>query len=332
VLSELISVIVPVYNAEQHLMRCVQGILEQTYGNLEVILINDGSQDKSGTICDALAKSDDRVKVIHKANGGASSTRNAGLDIAQGEFLTFVDSDDRIVDVDMYRQMYDHIKKTNTDICVCGFIKYYSGIKRNIRVPHERVLTPRVLWESFLVEYIKYSAVMYLPWNKLYKMNLIRPDSEAYLPVRFNETLSSCNDIWFTTECVAVADGGISFLDITPYEFITDNNYSSISKVGGYENFCIAIANIKEKMLAALPDKTQEIEKTINCQLQVGLTIHYHRAVIYGIKPKSRIKWKTVVTILRHSTSNYEKLSAVLMFFLPRILYRLAFKIYCKLA
>lgn len=92
----LVSVIVPVYNVEEYLGRCVDSVLAQTYQNLEVILVDDGAQDSSGSICDAYARKDPRVRVIHKANGGLSSARNAGIDIAKGDYLEFVDSDDWI--------------------------------------------------------------------------------------------------------------------------------------------------------------------------------------------------------------------------------------------
>ena len=90
----MLSVIVPVYNVEAYLPRCVDSILAQTYSNLEVILVDDGAKDKSGAICDDYAARDSRVKVIHKENGGLSSARNAGLDVAKGDYIAFVDSDD----------------------------------------------------------------------------------------------------------------------------------------------------------------------------------------------------------------------------------------------
>lgn len=100
----LLSVIVPVYNVEEYLPRCVDSILAQTYENLEIILVDDGTKDNSDKICDAYAEKDSRIKVIHKENGGLSSARNAGIDIAKGDYLAFVDSDDWI-EPDMYEQM-----------------------------------------------------------------------------------------------------------------------------------------------------------------------------------------------------------------------------------
>lgn len=101
----LITVIVPVYKVEQYLERCVDSLRNQTYRNLEIILVDDGSPDNSGKMCDAFAEQDSRIRVIHKENGGLSSARNAGLDIASGEFVGFVDSDDWITP-DMYEHLY----------------------------------------------------------------------------------------------------------------------------------------------------------------------------------------------------------------------------------
>ena len=95
-MNELISVIVPVYNSEQYLDRCIKSIINQTYKNLEILLVDDSSTDNSGAICDAFEEKDCRIKVIHKANEGVSSSRNMALDIANGEFFVFVDSDDYI--------------------------------------------------------------------------------------------------------------------------------------------------------------------------------------------------------------------------------------------
>ncbi len=93
-MDELISVIVPVYKVEDYLSRCVDSILSQTYRNIEVILVDDGSPDKCGEICDRYAQHDPRVRVIHKENGGLSDARNAGIEIAQGQYISFIDSDD----------------------------------------------------------------------------------------------------------------------------------------------------------------------------------------------------------------------------------------------
>ena len=114
----LISVIVPVYNVEAYLARCVDSILAQTHANLEVILVDDGAKDASGAICDDYAAKDPRVKVLHKENGGLSSARNAGLEIASGEYIAFVDSDDWI-EPDAYRHLLEVMQKYNVRLA-CG--------------------------------------------------------------------------------------------------------------------------------------------------------------------------------------------------------------------
>ncbi len=118
--SKKISVIVPVYKVEKYLARCLDSILGQTHKDLEVILVDDGSPDNSGSICDEYAKKDARVRVIHKPNGGVSSARNAGIDIAEGDFLTFVDSDDTIEE-DMYAHMLRVANETESDIVECNY-------------------------------------------------------------------------------------------------------------------------------------------------------------------------------------------------------------------
>ena len=115
----LISVIVPVYNAEKYLVRCVDSILNQTYQNLEVILVDDGAKDNSGAMCDDYARKDSRIRVVHKENGGLSSARNAGIDIAMGAYFGFVDSDDWI-EADMYETMLDLARKNDAQMVVAG--------------------------------------------------------------------------------------------------------------------------------------------------------------------------------------------------------------------
>lgn len=121
-----LSVIVPVYNAENTIVRCVESILNQTMDNLEIILINDGSQDSSGQICDDFALQDMRVKVVHKKNGGAASARNMGLDYAIGEYIGFCDADDYL-DLDMYKTLLDVMKENNLTTIEC-LANVYSDV------------------------------------------------------------------------------------------------------------------------------------------------------------------------------------------------------------
>ena len=128
--NELISIIVPIYNVQKYLDRCMKTLLNQTYRNIEIILVDDGSTDSSGDICDEYAQIDARIKVIHKENGGLSSARNAGLDVCTsgGELIAFVDSDDW-VDSTMYEEMYEKAEKEDADIAGKGSQQSVCGQK-----------------------------------------------------------------------------------------------------------------------------------------------------------------------------------------------------------
>ena len=119
---EVISVIVPVFNVEEYISECLDSILNQTYKQLEVILVDDGSTDRSGVICDSYAKKDSRVQVIHQKNSGVASARNAGLDRARGPYITFADSDD-FIDATMYECMYQKLSESDADMIICGYKK-----------------------------------------------------------------------------------------------------------------------------------------------------------------------------------------------------------------
>lgn len=138
-----ISVIVPVYNVEKYIRKCVDSITSQTYEDLEILLINDGSTDSSGDICKELASEDSRIKVIEQTNGGASKARNTGLDIATGEYIGFVDADDYI-EKDMYEVMLREAKAQGAGIVSCGHVmEYVSGDKATFFDKDETVMLGR---------------------------------------------------------------------------------------------------------------------------------------------------------------------------------------------
>ena len=124
-MKELVSIIVPVYNLEKYIEKCVRSLLQQTYTNVEIILVDDGSRDESGEICDRLASEDSRIKVIHKENGGLSSARNCGIENATGEYIMFVDGDDFISEL-MVEKLYVALKDNCADISVCCFKNIYE--------------------------------------------------------------------------------------------------------------------------------------------------------------------------------------------------------------
>ncbi len=193
-MEKLISVIVPVYNVGPYLKRCLDSILSQTYRNLEIILVDDGSTDNSGAICDEYKKLDKRVLVIHKENEGVSKARNVGMDISKGEYLTFVDSDDYI-EPNMYEELYSSIERESADLAVCGF--------RQVRVNGEQKVNDASItidWakENIINNYFTEGVIkelMYSPWNKLFR-------KETLKELRFNTKYRLGEDILFIFEFV----------------------------------------------------------------------------------------------------------------------------------
>jgi len=167
-IKEKISIIVPVYNVEAYLEKCVESILKQTYTNLEILLVNDGSTDKSGELCDKLALRDHRIRVIHKENGGLSDARNRGIDEASSNLIGFIDSDDYI-DEDMYETLYRQMVASKADLSMCGHYDVYH------QIPEKQVAEIKT-WELMPEEAIKMvmeaKILSVTAVNKLYKKAL----------------------------------------------------------------------------------------------------------------------------------------------------------------
>lgn len=170
-MEQLVSVIIPIYKVEPYLRRCVDSVLSQSYRNLEVILVDDGSPDGCGAICDAYAERDQRVRVIHKTNGGLSDARNAGLEIATGEWVSFIDSDDWI-EPDMYSELLHYAKKYEAQISVGG-VSYEISEEGHVRILRTTA------GESEQVECLEPAAAMrrhllgsWAAWDKIYQIKL----------------------------------------------------------------------------------------------------------------------------------------------------------------
>lgn len=162
-----ISIIVPVYNVEKYLEKCVDSILGQTFQDFELILVDDGSPDNSGKICDAYADTDKRITVIHQENGGLSAARNAGIEIAKGRYFGFVDSDDYIAE-DMYELLYNNLKKEDADLSAVGFLDIYAG-KEPVRKERKYIVTDMIGAAKITLEG-KLSTIS--ATNKLYKREI----------------------------------------------------------------------------------------------------------------------------------------------------------------
>lgn len=196
---EKISIIVPVYNVEKYLNRCVESLIKQTYENLEIILVNDGSKDGSGILCEQLMKRYSNIKVIHKPNGGLGSARNAGLDIAEGEYIGFLDSDDW-VSSDMYEYLLNLAREYDSDVTQIDyrFISEYTEIKKQNDTYCIRCIVGRdAILETYLKDGMK-EKKSYPVTSKLYKAGCFKtirfPEGQLYEDVVTNfDILSHAN-------------------------------------------------------------------------------------------------------------------------------------------
>ena len=170
-MTPLISVIVPVYNVEEYLDRCVESIVNQTYQNLEIILVDDGSTDSSGKKCDKWANKDNRIVVIHKKNGGQSSARNQALKIAKGDLIGFVDSDDYI-DSTMYEKLIDCLNNNNCDIVECTKIDFDNQTPKCISIGSGNVLVFNR--KEAIEDFIKEKHFKCTVWNMLLKASIAK--------------------------------------------------------------------------------------------------------------------------------------------------------------
>ena len=183
----MVSIIVPIYKVEKYLPRCIESILNQTYIDIEVILVDDGSPDKCGEICDEYANSDSRIKVIHQPNRGVSAARNAGLDIAKGEYIGFCDPDDFITP-DMYGKMIGVMDHYHVDMVICGYDYYDENYQkdesRSYPIKNQDLLTQEMVYSklSDMPPTIRHGVV-----NKLFRKSLLEN-------LNFETTLHSAED------------------------------------------------------------------------------------------------------------------------------------------
>lgn len=237
-----ISVIVPVYNTEKYLHRCIDSILFQTYTDFELLLIDDGSTDSSGTICDEYAEKDSRVRVFHKANGGVSSARNLGLDNAQGEWITFVDADDELVDENSLQILYNPIShNSNIELSVCGYECYdVDGLKTFSTASFDinsGLDVDNTISMAYGCSYYQFYSIA-----KLYKTSIIKKYS-----IRFDEKIYFSEDRLFIIQYICHCERNAYFSSLPIYKYLlrTGGAMSSLSESFNYKSLTGFTAAIK---------------------------------------------------------------------------------------
>lgn len=195
-MSDIISVVVPIYKVEKYLKECVDSILHQTYTNIEILLIEDGSPDNCPKICNEYAESDSRVKVIHKENGGLSDARNVGIENATGKYLVFVDSDD-VIDITMIEKLYLNLTKYNADISECEYI-FTKQIPKKLEV--KQIQIDKYNNIEALNSMYECGGCKVVAWNKMYKKELF---NDIKFPIgKFHEDVFTTYKLLFSVNKV----------------------------------------------------------------------------------------------------------------------------------
>lgn len=215
--NDLISVIVPVYNVEKYLSQCINSILNQTVKNLEIILVDDGSLDNSGKICDEFSKKDNRIIVIHKENNGLSSARNAGLEIATGSYIGFVDSDDWL-DETMYETLLRLIKDTSSDISCCKFFKTANSEEKISPIDNEVIESFNNI-EGLNNFYTDLYTQTVVAWNKLYARKLF--DNVIYPTGKIHEDEGTTYKLFYKANKITYTNIPLYYYRITPNSITT---------------------------------------------------------------------------------------------------------------
>lgn len=220
--NKLVSVIVPVYNVEEYLPKCIESILNQTHKNLELILVDDGSPDKCPEICDEYAKKDKRVKVIHKKNAGVSAARNDGIDSATGDFIAFVDSDDWI-EPEMYEKLLQKQQEDDYDVVFCGFNMVIDGVTYSVyedskaQFTSSKDITYLLRHENLKLidkqKYVTSNNINCFTVRFLYK-------KEIFDKIHFNEKLNYMEDVKILTEIFLNENLKVSYIDDSMYNYL----------------------------------------------------------------------------------------------------------------
>lgn len=260
--KDVISIIVPVYNMEQYLERCMNSIWQQTYTKLEIILVDDGSTDKSPQMCDEYARQDNRIKVVHKQNGGLSDARNAGLAIAGGAYIGYVDSDDWI-EPDMYERMYQACTEHDAQVAICRYAQVYKDHTIQGGTGKVTVFDKEELLRNYIGDcddYVIYNSV----WSKLYAREIVEG-------VQF-PTGRNSEDIMYTTKAFCKADRGV-YIDKCLYHYVLDRDGSIMNVKRGERMFRDELPFWREQIAY--------IREQVSSQMGDFAAYHYYRRLLF---------------------------------------------------
>ena len=318
-----VSIIVPIYNSEKYMNKCIESILNQTLTEIEIILVNDGSTDNSGKIIDNYAKKDKRIKVIHQENSGPSVARNKGINIAKGKYIGFVDSDDYIEE-SMYEEMYEYANKSKVQMAMCSYNEKHIYSNKSIIVntklkPYKKYNKSQIREEIISTFATNENYGFYSIWNKIYdrewlqntniKMDITRDHGEdwwfninvfkklesyMYIPKPlYNYIHTNENSLMFKyreNQFDLFLDGRLKMKEIIPTKYIDENE---LNKKFVYEFSSYIIRTMKEvddkyKKQKLIYNVINNDEVINSCKNVYGLPIHF-RLTSFFIKYKIKL-------------------------------------------
>lgn len=311
--KELISIVVPIYNVEKYLKNCIDSIIKQTYTNIEIILVDDGSPDNCGKICDEYKEKDNRIKVIHKQNGGLSDARNAGIDIATGEYIAFIDSDDYIEE-NYIEVLYNLCVKNDVWLSECDYERINSDDKIEMKQNREsNIYTGKEMSRRlYSKDFIRTIVV----WNKLYKREIFK--SLRFPKGKINEDEFTTYKIFYNLDKVAVTSEKLYYYRYSPDSIMNRKfNKKRLDLIEALEE---RIEFYKEK------NEKELYNLTLKCYIEH--LIEYFRLCKRDIEDKSYYK-----LILKKYRNNFlkmimlkeikikSKIKYAIFFFNPNLLY-----------
>lgn len=291
-MEPLISVIVPVYNVEKYVEECIESILNQTLKNIEIIIVNDGSTDKSNELVNNLANKDNRITVINQSNKGLSMARNVGVDLAKGEYVSFIDSDDWI-EKSMLEEMYKSAKNNNCDIVQCQI----KNIKNNIP-------TRKLLDKSDIKKYIKRQLIAgklsTYAWDKIYKRKFLK-DNNLYF-----ENKPRFEDWYFIMKAVSKMSRFMA-IDNQFYNYRTNEGSLSKRYYNNYEDLIIELQEKKYEYMKAweISSKEDELKSLLNLGDDILHLINYIYNPQYGLSKKEKLEKLKKISVNKFIRKNF---------------------------
>lgn len=310
----LISVIIPVYKVEDRLDACIESVLLQNYENLQIILVDDGSPDKSGEICDSWANKDTRIEVIHKQNGGLSSARNAGLEIVSGEYVLFLDSDD-LLDITTCSQLYSLIKQHDADIASCYQLDIFEGSP----IEFVRQGEVKVMDRESAISDIWYQRVLPSVCGKLYKFSLF--ENLCFTEGLYFEDVDIIYKIYWRTQRVAETTARL-------YGYV---HHEGTITTGAFSKKDLDILKITDKIADFVLDKSEKLKNAARAYLcAVALRVYLNapkkEELVEGINKAANTLKQNGKTVLKDKNIKNKLKLALILYFYFRPFIRIAYR------